>query len=257
VESDDLEARMRAGEVFHSMKLLSGAWTVIRADGRTFSRFTEKRFEKPFDARFRDLMMTAAQALLREFNGIYAYTESDEVSVLFPPQWDMFSRELEKIVSLSASIVASAFTHAGGEAAHFDSRVWLGADREAVIDYFRWRQSDATRCALNGWCYWTLRKKGVSVADATRTLEEKPVSFKNELLFQNGINFNDLPLWQRRGIGIYWEDYEREGFNPVRNEKVMAVRRRLKIDDSLPMKEEYASFLDGILASAVEGRAIQ
>jgi tRNA(His) 5'-end guanylyltransferase len=25
---------------------------------------------------------------------------------------------------------------------------------------------------------------------------------KNELLFQYGINFNDLPAWQKRGAGI-------------------------------------------------------
>ena len=28
------------------------------------------------------------------------------------------------------------------------------------------------------------------------------VSQKNELLFQAGINFNDLPTWQKRGIGF-------------------------------------------------------
>ena len=37
---------------------------------------------------------------------------------------------------------------------------------QLVVDYFRWRQSDATRCALNGWCYWTLRKAGRGVAEA-------------------------------------------------------------------------------------------
>ncbi|MFY0581846.1 hypothetical protein ACN28S_53015 [Cystobacter fuscus] len=48
----------------------------------------------------------------------------------------------------------------------FDSRVWLGVNEDAVLDYFRWRQADATRCALNGWCYWTLRKEGQSAAQA-------------------------------------------------------------------------------------------
>jgi len=28
------------------------------------------------------------------------------------------------------------------------------------------------------------------------------IAGKNELLFQHGVNFNDLPLWQKRGIGL-------------------------------------------------------
>lgn len=56
----DLETRMRAREWFHSLTLLPGAWTVIRVDGRSFSRFTESRFDKPFDPRFSALMAGAA-----------------------------------------------------------------------------------------------------------------------------------------------------------------------------------------------------
>ena len=38
---NDFEARMREGEFFHSLRLLRGAWCVLRVDGRGFSRFTE------------------------------------------------------------------------------------------------------------------------------------------------------------------------------------------------------------------------
>jgi len=243
VKNEEFEARMRAMECFHSLRLLPGAWPIVRVDGRGFSRFTEARFEKPFDARFREIMVATATALLEEMDGIYAYTESDEISVLFPPEWDFFDRELEKIVSLSAGIASATFTQTCGERAHFDSRVLLAVNEEAVSDYFRWRQSDAARCALNGWCYWTLRKAGSSVKEATETLEGKSTGYKNELLFSHGINFNDLPLWQRRGTGLYWETYEKEGYNPLRAEKVVAIRRRIRIDSTLPMKEEYARFL--------------
>jgi tRNA(His) guanylyltransferase len=241
--NDDFETRMRKFEYFHSLRLLSDTWVVIRVDGRSFSRFTESRFDKPFDARFRDAMIKASQALVKELQGIYAYTESDEISVLFRPTWDLFDRELEKVISISASVASSAFTLAIGEAVQFDSRVWVGVNRSFVVDYFRWRQADATRCALNGWCYWILRKAGKSVAEATSLLENKSVEFKNELLFQYGINFNNLPIWQRRGIGVYWETYEKEGFNPVKNVRVMTSRRRLKVDMELPMKEEYGRFI--------------
>jgi tRNA(His) 5'-end guanylyltransferase len=69
------------------------------------------------------------------------------------------------------------------------------------------------------------------------------VGFKNELLFQRGINFNELPLWQRRGSGVVWEQYEKEGVNPVTGQTVRSTRRRLRVDQELPMKEAYDAYL--------------
>ncbi|MEO0533745.1 MAG: tRNA(His) guanylyltransferase Thg1 family protein [Cyanobacteria bacterium P01_A01_bin.123] len=243
MDSQSFENRMRELEYFHNQRLLPGTWVVIRVDGRSFSRFTESRFEKPFDLKFHDFMVQTAQSLLTEMQGIYAYTESDEISVLFPLNWDFFDRSLEKIVSISASIASATFTHVAGTIAQFDSRVWLSAHQPQVVDYFSWRQADATRCALNGWCYWTLRKLGKSASQATTELEHQSTTFKNELLFQNGINFNDLPLWQRRGTGLYWEQYTKQGYNPMQQEAVTTQRRRVKIDEELPMKSDYRELI--------------
>lgn len=249
----DFEARMRALEYFHRLKLIAGTWTVIRVDGRGFSRFTASRFEKPFDARFSDLMTTTAQALLEEFQGLYAYTESDEISVLFPPSWSIFDRELEKLVSLSAACASSAFTLAAGERAMFDSRIWVGVTQQDVVDYFRWRQADAARCALNGWAYWTLRKEGMTATQATSLLDHQSIGFKHELLFQRGVNFNELPAWQRRGVGLYWETYEKEGFNPLTQQTVNASRRRIKVDRSLPIHDDYSAFIRRLMSSEPKG----
>lgn len=239
MEQNKFDQTMRELEYFHNLRLLPGAWVVIRVDGRGFSKFTKSRFKKPFDRNFYKLMVQTAQELLQEMQGIYAYTESDEISLLFPPDWDFFDRSLEKVVSISSSIASATFTHAAKIPVNFDSRVWLGVDKLLVVDYFRWRQADAARCALNGWCYWTLRKIGKSVGEATRELDGKSVAFKNELLFENGINFNELPAWQRRGTGLYWETYEKTGYNPIQGQEVVATRRRIKVDEELPMKEAY------------------
>jgi tRNA(His) guanylyltransferase len=215
--ADQFEADQRAREWFHGLRLLPGAWPIIRVDGRGFSGFTETRFDKPFDARFADMMVDTSRALLEQLAGIYAYTESDEISVLLQPGSDLFDRKLEKLVPISAGIASAAFTHACGEPAHFDSRVWLGTGVQDVVDYFSWRQADAARCALNGWCYWTLRKAGQTAKEATRALEGRSGAEKNELLFTHKINFDQVPLWQRRGIAVYWERYEKQGYNPVRS----------------------------------------
>jgi tRNA(His) guanylyltransferase len=243
MKADELEGRMRALECFHSLRLLPGAWIVLRVDGHGFSRLTERDFTKPFDPRFHTYMIAAAQALLTAFRGLYAYTESDEISLLLPRGWELFGRELEKAISLAAGTASAAFTSACGKPGVFDGRAWLGADADAVVDYFRWRQADATRCALNGWCYWTLRQEGQSVAAATAALLGKSRAFKNELLFQRGVNFNTLPAWQRRGTGLYRETYIKEGYDPKNGRIVTVTRRRWKVDEELPMKEAYATFL--------------
>jgi tRNA(His) 5'-end guanylyltransferase len=74
-------------------------------------------------------------------------------------------------------------------------------------------------------------------------LHKLSVAEKNEMLWQRGINFNELPLWQRRGVGIYWETYGKAAKNPLTGEDVIATRRRMKIDMELPMKDEYGSFI--------------
>jgi tRNA(His) 5'-end guanylyltransferase len=230
------------------MAVLPGAWTILRVDGRSFSRFTEDRFDKPFDLRFSQLMTGSAKVLLTEFGARYAYTESDEISVLLDPRSEIFGRGVEKLVSLSASITSAAFTHAAGEPAHFDSRVWVGTGPADVVDYFSWRQADAARSALNGWCYWTLRKGGQSRQEATKALEGANASAKNEMLFQHGVNFNELPAWQRRGVGLWWETYERPGYDPVRAMAVTATRRRVREERELPMKQTYREFVAGLIS---------
>jgi hypothetical protein len=173
------------------------------------------------------------------------------ISILFPRTWGLFDRELEKVVSLSASMASATFSLACGTRACFDSRAVLAAEGEQVVDYFRWRQADAARCALNGWCYWSLGKRGQSVAEATKALEGKSVAEKNELLFQAGTNFNEVPLWQRRGTGLYWETYQRQGHNPKRNETVIVTRKRIKVDGELPMGTEYADFITHLLRTGM------
>jgi tRNA(His) 5'-end guanylyltransferase len=189
---------------------------------------------------------------LVELNGVFAYTESDEASVLLRPDVELFNREVEKLVSISAGIASAAFSLKHGAEVHFDSRLWLGAKEKQVIDYFRWRQADATRCCLNGWCYWTMRKSGKSVREATSALDGLGFSEKNELLFSHGHTFAKLPAWQRLGSGLYWKHVEKRGLNPKTGETTSALRRGVAIDEELPRGEEYSAFLQYLLSEAVE-----
>lgn len=130
-----------------------------------------------------------------------------------------------------------------GEIATFDCRVVPLPNKARVADYFVWRQEDSHRNSLNGHCYWALRKEGESQNAATTELEGKSVAYKNELLFQKGINYNELPSWQKRGIGVYFADVQKEGFNPVKKEKVITQRRELFVNYEIPLGEDYREFV--------------
>lgn len=247
MKPEELETRMRALEVFRALRIHPNAWTIIRLDGRGFTRFTAHRFTKPFDEGLRDIMIEAASAILRDFQGVYAYTYSDELSIVFAPEWEIFSGRAEKLVSVSAGLVSATFTKACGEVAHFDSRICQSQRQDEVIDYFRWRQSDAARCALHGWCYWTLRQAGMSEEEATRLLDRQDADHQKSLLSHYGIDFDQVPLWQRRGVGVYWQTYEKAGYDPVQGEAVLARRRKITRQLELPVADAYSEFLQALL----------
>jgi tRNA(His) 5'-end guanylyltransferase len=194
-------------------------------------------------------MVATAESLMRcGFRVIYGYTESDEISLLFAQEEQLFGRKLRKYNSTLAGEASAQFSLRLGQAASFDCRVSQLPSSELVVDYFRWRNEDAARNALNSWCYWTLRKDGLNEQQATKRLLGRSVSQKNDLLFQYGINFNDIPSWQKRGVGLYWEHYDKPALNPITNEEVVARRRRIRTEYDLPMKNDYGEFVRSILS---------
>ncbi len=95
-----------------------------------------------------------------------------------------------------------------------------------------------------------LRRQGQDVDAATRQLKGMGVADKNELLFQSGINFNNLPAWQKRGVGLYWENYLKQSTDPRTGNSVTAERRRIKRDMELPIGIDYGGFIARFLADA-------
>ncbi|MFN4905332.1 MAG: tRNA(His) guanylyltransferase Thg1 family protein [Planctomycetota bacterium] len=244
---DELDKKMRVFETSHDLCVLPGVYMVARLDGRNFTKLTKKvhPFETPFDARFHEMMLATTEYLMKGcgFNFLYGYTQSDEISLLFALEDKSFRRKTRKIISVLAGEASARFSQLLNAIAVFDCRICELPSVEIVIDYFRWRNEDAHKNALNAHCYWLLRKQGKSVAEATAKLSGLSVAKKNELLYQSGINFNELPFWQKRGSGMYWEEFERPCENPKTGEKAIARRRRLHRDLELPMKEDYSEFL--------------
>lgn len=253
----ELDDRMRQYETAHDHCVLPGIYMVARLDGRGFTSLTKREglgWQRPFDVRFRNLMVATTRHLVEStgFNVIYGYTESDEISLLFSLTEGTFGRKIRKYNSTLAGTASAVFT--SGIASMmpilgtFDCRISQLPNKDDVVDYFRWRNEDAARNALSAYCHYTLMdSKGCSATAATKLLHGKGQAAKHEILFDLGINFNDLPAWQKRGVGLYWEEYIKIGLNPRTSVSTRTTRRRVVEDCELPMKQKYSEYVGAIV----------
>ncbi len=186
-------------------------------------------------------MTDAAKALLTELGGRYAYTESDEISSSSTrPSTSSAARWRNWSPSPQASQRLPSPTPQANRQPSTAESGWAPHSTKSSTT-FPWRQADAARCALNGWCYWTLRNEGRTPRQATRELERTSISAKNELLYARGINFNKVPAWQRRGVGLWWEK------KPSPDLDVTATRNRIHTERDLPMKGAYRDLVRTLL----------
>jgi tRNA(His) guanylyltransferase len=247
---DDLDDKMRVYETSQDRCVLPNMYIVARIDGRSFTRLTKEvhKFKAPFDEKFRDLMVETVKHLMNcGFNIIYGFTESDEISLLFHYNETAFSRKTRKYISILAGEASAKFSSLLGDVGAFDCRLSELPNKQLVEDYFRWRNEDAHRNALDAHCYWCLRNHNHSKNEATDKISGMSTAEKNELLFQFGINYNTIANWQKRGIGFYWKDIKKDGFNPKTNEKELVDRRELFVDFELPMRDNYNQFIKEII----------
>lgn len=243
---DELDKKMRVYEQSIDQCILPDMYLVARLDGRSFSRLTKEvcNFEAPFDVRFRDMMVNTVKQLMDcGFRVVYGFTESDEISLLFHREEATFGRKVRKFNSILAGQASAAFSLQLGQVIAMDCRLVPLPSIEKVKDYFLWRQEDAHRNALNAHCYWMLRKEGLGAQEATAQLDGKSIAYKNELLFSRGINFDKLPAWQKRGIGVFWADVEKTGFNPITRQEVLTTRRELTVAYDLPLGQQYGDMV--------------
>ena len=237
---DDLDKIMRTYEESLDQYIEPDKLIIARLDGRSFTKLTKETrdFKKPFDARFRDLMVGTVMHLMKNcgFNIVKGFTESDEISLLFAPDSTQFNRKVRKLNSILAGEASAYFSIELGLPACFDCRIIPLPDQERVDDYFSWRQEDANRNALNSWCYWTLREQGYNATDAQESIKGKSIQEKKTLLCNYNVIYDKLPEWQRKGVHVEWYTVDKEGWNPITNATVKTTRKELKHNIELPEK---------------------
>lgn len=169
MKQDDFGDRMKAYEqVFTSAKIDPNNWMAVRIDGKGFSRFT-KGFKKPFDTDITNVMVTTTKRLVEETHASVGYTQSDEITLLYPPVEGerIFNGKVSKINSVFASMATAHFnTHLQTTAmrsvdklAYFDCRCWeIPSDIEAS-NVLLWRAQDARKNSISSLFRWTAGAK--------------------------------------------------------------------------------------------------
>ena len=223
---------MRKFERYNELSIISDCFFAIRVDGRSFHTEVKKmKMERPFDKKLRNAINKAVKSVMKDFGCLFAYTESDEVTFLFPKSLEMLDRRVEKLVSLVASKMSVEFVKskiAKGTCPIFDARVLELPSNDLVIKCFQWRQMDSHRNAISTQCFWRLVKEGESERKATKILEGMKDSDKNELLFNRlNCNYNDTPEWTRKGTMFYLKEYIKKGYNPIKKQEEKAIRKKI------------------------------
>jgi tRNA(His) guanylyltransferase len=194
-DSTMLGDRMKRYEHIFRYALPRRLPVVIRVDGRCFSSHL-RHADKPFDMGFIEDMGHVAIALCEEISGaVFAYHQSDEISVLIYDQganaepW--FGGELQKIVSISASVATAALGARRPGRPLFDSRAFVLPSAVEVANYFLWRQRDAVRNSIS---------MAAQAVFPHKRLQHVSSGGMQEMLFaEAGINWNGYPDSCRRG----------------------------------------------------------
>lgn len=239
MDNSNLAVRMKTFyEQIPKTKLMRRCPVVIRCDGRSFHTFT-KKFQKPFDEVLIKTMQETMKYLCENIQGcVLGYTQSDEITLILIDYKKItssafFDYEVQKICSITASMATMAFNkflkenideyslnnmgtafilhgetgrlsdkeknilknimiyeEAYHKGAMFDARCF-NIPKEEVTNLVYWRQLDASRNSI----------QMVGRANFShKELQNKSCNdIQDMLMTQKGINWNDLPTYQKRG----------------------------------------------------------
>lgn len=227
---DDLGVRMKTFyEQISKTKLMRRCPVALRIDGKAFHTFT-RGFQKPFDEVLIKSMQETMKYLCENIQGcVLGYTQSDEITLILVDYKKLtssawFDYEVQKLCSIAASMATMAFNKAFeknvksfdlllayndygddteenrklldiynkavDKGAMFDCRCF-NIPKEEVTNLIYWRQLDASRNSIQ------------MVGQANFSHKELQNKSCNEiqdmLMTQKGINWNDLPIYQKRG----------------------------------------------------------
>lgn len=220
MKHDALGDRMKGYERASRSVIATDGYVVLRLDGKAFHTYT-RNLEKPYDVQFIADMNATAAYLCENISGVkFGYVQSDEISLVIPavPKADgratqlWFGGQVQKMVSVSAGM-ASAKLYSlrlsqEGTIPVFDSRVFTLPNVEEVVEYLRFRVTDARKNAIT---------MAAQVFASHKQLMGLSTRERIGVMEANGMSVADLPGGFRNGRLLVKE---------FRNEKVTFVHRK-------------------------------
>ena len=190
---------------------MRGLPLLARLDGRAFHTFT-RGLTRPYDAAMSRCMIETARTLVEQTQARVAYTQSDEITLVWhepadAPTTYLFDGRWQKLGSVLAGIATARFNqlvaeHLPTKAAllpHFDCRLWQVPTLADALDVFVWRERDAVKNSIS---------MAASALYTDRELHGQSSPAKQELLFQRGVNWNDYPPFFKRGTYLQRRAFE-------------------------------------------------
>jgi tRNA(His) 5'-end guanylyltransferase len=209
----------------------------VRIDGRGFSRALRLLgLEKPYDEGFAHAMVDSIEIFFKEsgLNPLFAFTFSDEITLFFNEM--SYNNRVEKIDSIIPGFISSALTIQLKleKPVSFDSRVIL-LGKEYIYTYLLWRQAETWRNHVSSYGFYTLLRSGLTENEASVRLKNMNAAQIHELVFEHGVNLAQTPSWQRCGIMVYRESYEKTGYDPIKCTQVITERTKIIQDWDIPI----------------------
>lgn len=270
---DDLGVRMKTFyEQIPKTKLTRRCPVALRIDGKAFRTFT-RGFQKPFDEVLIKSMQETMKYLCENIQGcVLGYTQSDEITLILVDYKKLtssawFDYEVQKICSIAASMATMAFNESfskiysklyRGKIEHgenvdelvktyafkagkamFDCRCF-NIPKEEVTNLIYWRQLDATRNSIQ------------MVGQANFSHKELQNKSRNNiqdmLMTQKGINWNDLPIYQKRGSCCVKKEIENKSIGYNGEVRAIEYRTEWVIDTEIPIfKGEGREYIDKLI----------
>lgn len=241
--TDSLGDRMKRYESVSRNRLMSQVPVMGRLDGKAFHTFT-RGMTKPYDENLQRCMWRTAIFLCENIQGCrLAYVQSDEITLILtqasPFEQGWFDFDIQKMASVAASWAGAAFfdrfLYEFGSLENrsipaFDAR-WWNIPRHEIVNAFIWRQQDATRNSIQG-----LGQKYFS----HKELHGKNQKDIQEMLWgYYEVNWNDLPIPEKRGVCVVKEAYGMEDSG--------AIRTHWVVDKEIPIFSEDRDYINDFL----------
>ena len=191
--------------------IIPNVYIVIRIDGRGFTKFCiEHNLKKPIDDRMVKLMTSCGISIMNNYFDIFlGFGESDEFSFIFKKNTNTFNRRQQKLISTLTSLFTATFILNWSKffineplklIPTFDGRLIIYPKLKMIKDYLSWRQADTHINALYNYTLCSLLNKGIDSTIATEMLRGTFSNDKYQILLENGIDYNKLPLSHIKGI---------------------------------------------------------